>query len=510
MPVKLIVAAQNWESKEVKCTFTVLADEVILVAKDPSKRIYELPDRTRQVRVVAKPTANPDKTIPYWETRVALVVANNGVVSPGTGFAPWVAVTKASGATSGAMLMTVRVSRFRDVTGTVRDLLKVVPGTPGTRRVGGAPAKPELVATYGNWPPGDLDIHPLPKVHSLDVANPVKPGGILNFKASPVAVDADSVVLELAGFPAPRLFGVVWPDAVPRKVVGAPPTPFFFYIRQTGGQDRKNVFVSGGVTGTYPYNFDYAERCLFESQHYSATPITMRKGWMLRAKGVPYQIASSGAKVVSVYPVADSDDSISYGVLSNFDEMGRLLAELQAFMFWTVGNAAPPSTVGKTAIAAFSSANGTLVSWLNTNGTSKFLKDHISAVYFLDPPGVNECVDAGIRWRRTMGSDKRVRLYSARDNPGFLPAYARLLGLKSTAALPAMPYLQGADDNKITMALFPLSSWQETLKEFGITAFGARTKRTPDGWEYWDAHHLVPATVLTHALSDHLGAGRDV
>ncbi len=499
MPVKLIVAAGNWESKQVKSTFTVFADEVILVAKDRSKQIYELPTGARHVRVVATP-----KTDNYWETKVALVVASNGTVSPETGFAPWVTVTKASGATGGAILITVRVSRFRDVTGTVRDLLKVVPGTPGTGRTGGAPAKPELVATYGKWPPDDLDIHPLLRVHSIDVANPVKPGGILNFKASAVAVDANSVVLELAGVKAPRLFGVVWPDAVPRKL-GALPTPFFIYIRQTGGQDRKNVFVSGGVKGPYPYNFDYAERCLFESQHYSETPITMRKGWMLRAKGVPYQVARSGAKVVTVFPVADSDDSVSYGVLSNFDEMGRLLAELQAVMFWMVGSSAPPRTVGKTAIAAYSSANGTLVGWLNSNGASTFLKDNISAVYFLDPPGVGDCVDAGLLLRRRLGTDKRVRLYSARDDSRFFPAYRRLIGLKATDPLPAMPFLRGADDNKISLALFPLSSWVETFKEFGMNAFAQGQK-----WQYWDAHHLVPATVITHALSDHSVAGRDV
>src|SRR5207248_8025858 len=134
----------------------------------------------------------------------------------------------------GVTLATVRVSRFRDVTAKVRDLLKVVPGT----RPGGPPDQPQLTAAYGKWPPDNLDIQPLPNAHFLDKDNPVKAGGILNFKASPVAVDADSVVFELAVVPkvkAPRLFGVVWPDAVPRKN-GADPTPFLLYIRQTGWQ----------------------------------------------------------------------------------------------------------------------------------------------------------------------------------------------------------------------------------------------------------------------------------
>ena len=168
---------------------------------------------------------------------------------------------------------------------------------------------------------------------------------------------------------------------------------------------------------------------------------------------------SPGAKVVMVFPVANSDDRISYAVLSNFDEMGRLLAELQAFMFWKVGVAAPPRTVGKTALSAFSSANYTLVSWLNSNGTSTFLKNNISAVYFLDPPGVDDCVKAGLAWRRNMGKEKRVRLYSARDTPKYVPAYRWLLGLDPKDPLASPAYLLDAADNRITLALFPKESW---------------------------------------------------
>jgi hypothetical protein len=514
MPVNLIFAAQSWEPKAVKCTFTVWANEVILAAKDRSKQIYELPAGTKDVRILASPTPTPS---PYWESRMALSVASNGAVLPTAGLAQWVGVRQASGATAGATLVTVKVSRFRDVTGTVRDLLKVVPGTPGQAGRGGPPTQPQLKAAYGKWPPDKLDVDPLAKAHFLDLDNPVKAGGILNFKASSVAVDADSVVFELAavaGVKAPRLFGVVWPDAVPRTN-GAEPTPFLVYIRQTGWQDGKHG-VFGAKGEPYPYHFDYAERCLFESQHYSATgPISMRSNYMLRPKGVPYQVARSGAKVVTVYPVAyaDVDDKISYGVLSNFDEMGRILAELQAVMFWTKGITAPPTTVGKVALSGYSSVTYWLAPWLDSNRASTFLKNNISAVYFLDPPNVDECVNAGRRWRENMGKDKRVRFYSARlvvtgkdgRETSCLPAYRRLLDLDATVPL-APPFLLSAHDNNITMALFPLDSWIRTFKEFGIDNPApdyldkeGHLKKT--AWEYWDAHHLVPATVLRHALA---------
>jgi hypothetical protein len=311
-----------------------------------------------------------------------------------------------------------------------------------------------------------------------------------------VNVKSESLVLELKGVAAPQLFGVVWPDAVPRDK-DAPPTQFFFYFRQTGGQDRADVFAGGAVKGPYPYNFDYAERCLFESEHYPPSPISERKGWMLRPKGVPYQVAKSPAKVVMVFPVADSDDSIGYGELSNFDKMGRLLGELQAFMFWRAAIAAPPSSVGKTALSAFSSATYDLAAWLDSNAASTFLRDTISAVYFLDPPRVGDAVTAGLTWRRRMGKDKRVRVYSAKDvnketETLHVPAYRRLLGLKPTDAL-SPPFVRDAADNKITLAWFPKESWASTFQDLGV--------KVGFTWAMWDAHHLIPATVLPHALT---------
>ena len=48
MPVKLTVAAESWESKAVKCTFTVQANDVTLVAKDRSKQILRASRRHQE------------------------------------------------------------------------------------------------------------------------------------------------------------------------------------------------------------------------------------------------------------------------------------------------------------------------------------------------------------------------------------------------------------------------------------------------------------------------------
>src|SRR5262249_27012963 len=131
------------------------------------------------------------------------------------------------------------------------------------------------------------------------------------------------------------------------------------FLRQTGGQDAHpgGVFTKGGVKDEpYPYNFDYIERCLFESLHYGKGPLAVPAGWSLRPKGVPYQVAKSGANVVTVFPVAAVPDNIGYGMLADMQQTGEILKELQAFMFWRAGIHTPPASLGNTAIAAFSSA----------------------------------------------------------------------------------------------------------------------------------------------------------
>ena len=153
--------------------------------------------------------------------------------------------------------------------------------------------------------------------------------------------------------------------------------------------------------------------------------------------------------------------------------------------------------MGNTAIAAYSSANGLLAGtprnptgWLTAhrNLKSSFLNDTVRAVYFLDPPHLEFCVRAGRSWARRGGSDKRVRLYS-RDN--WKTAFRTLLELDRKApALPAAPFIVDSAEKKRTVACLPTASWVKLVK-------------TPSGTvlKWWDTHHFIPATVLTHALA---------
>lgn len=346
MPNKLLVTAGNWQTTKVSCTFAVTANGKALAAADPSQQLFDIPAGTTDVQVTATPTPAPN---PYWPTTINLVVATTGSISPKADSSTRVTMTAATGTTSGVTQATVKMSRFRDVTTRVFDLLKTIPIPRGER----APPEAELKGTYLTWPPADWSVKPAPDAHFLDLNEPVKKGA-LNLVTDPsLKVEVESVVLELAGDKPPRLYGVTWPKAIAPKD-GAAPTPILVFFRQTGGQDALfGVFTGGAVkTQPYPYNFDYAERCLFESLHYGKTPLAKAIGFSLRPKGVPYQVARSGAKVVTVFPVAAIPEE--YGVLADMEKTGKILEELQAFMFWRAGVGTPPASLGRTAIAGFS------------------------------------------------------------------------------------------------------------------------------------------------------------
>jgi hypothetical protein len=480
---KLVVTARNWAAKGVACRFTATADGKALAAADATNPVYEIPPGTAEVQVTATPKASV-----YWPTTITLSVSNTGVISPKANSSAFVNVTAAAGASKGLTQASIKVSRFKEVTTRVFDLLKKIP----LPRVGKAPDGPELTATYGAWPPKNWNINPAPDAHYLDVKAPVKPGALNFAKDTSLKVEVESVVLELAGGSPPRLYGVTWPKAIAPKD-GADPTRFLLFLRQTGGQDAEHgVFTGGGVKGQpYPYNFDYAERCLFESLHYGKTPLFKAIGWTLRPKGVPYQVAKSGAKVVTVFPVAAIPGE--YGVLADMAQTGQILEELQAFMFWRAGIHTPPASLGNTAIAAYSSTTSyVLAKWLvdPKNRASSFFKNTVRAIYFLDPPEVDVCVTAALAWARWAGSDKRIRLYSRKLEKD---AFRALLGLKPhDPALPAPPFVQNSPDNKRTVASLSVDSWVKTFKDtLGVDVALA----------WWDVHHFIPATVLTHALA---------
>lgn len=468
--------------------------------------VYEIPSGTGEVKLTATPTDSPS---PYWDQTVFLTVGTNSL-SAKQGSEGFVVLSKST--TLGDPPVTfakVLLSWFKDYT---TETLRLLGNPPKTRHIydwdTNKWSDPDPVVDeisfrkriWGTFPPPDWKLHDVPDAHFLDLATPVnKSAGTLNFVNAPPAIDVDSLVLRLAGVDAPQLFAVTWPKVLAPKA-NASPTPFFIFIRQENignYYDRDGTYVGGELDSQpYPNNFDYANT-LFEQLNYGQSPLDPPPLHNARSpllwpdtKGVPYQVAKAGADVVTVIPC--NAFRKEFGFMEDTDQTGLVLQELQAFMFLRAGIQAPPASVGKTAIASFSSGNFYLGRWLakasNVNGN--FLSNVVSAVYFLDPiletdpkkTDVKTFVKAAMEWAAKK-ADKRIRLYTRFQSD----AHVKLLG-KALGGL----YIETSADKKRTAAVLSNETWAATFKK--VTG-GSMKPNFPY------SHHVIAATMLTHALA---------
>lgn len=469
----LLANASNWAGLAVPCRFAATADGTPLSTIDVTAPNFPVPVGTTVVTVTATP-----KVALYWPTTITLTIAPGGSMAPDADSKGRVKLVAVGASDVSVAFANIQVSRFKDVTLDVLDVLK----HPPTKRLNQPVTEAaDNQSRYGTWPPLDWGLPPVPHVHFLDPANPVTAGAV-NFAKDPsLKVEADSVVLKLAGVNTPQWFAVVWPKAIAPKADAAP-TPIFLFIRQGAGQNVPAGYFSGGQLAAYPNNFDYANIGLFQNLHYSSfSPLIL---W--GPKGVPYQVAKAGADVVTVIPC--NSYGPEFGVLGKTEETGKILEELQAFMFWRAGVQVPPLSIGKTAIAAFSSGNRYLNKWLKdgTNRAGTFLSNTVSAVYFIDPPTskINGFITTALTWAGGADRDKRIRLYSR----VLTESHQKLLGKKP----PAEPYALNSADNRRSASVVSLSSWEKAFK----AAFGGNPSFN---WQH--AHHTVCATMLTHALA---------
>jgi hypothetical protein len=528
MNIFLGVVTSNWAGTRVICRIDASADKSPLspesgtVATAP---VFTIPSGAAEVKLVATPqTSSP----PFWDSTVFLTVGANGltVKSGSEGFVSLKTWQDPAGNVAG--VATIIVSRFKDVTADVLALLSNPPATRH-RKVSPGDVDPNTGTAYTKndwvdeattkevanlqrawnvWPPADWELEDLGKARFIDPKTPVTPSQTLNFVLTPLKINVKNVVLELAGTDAPKLFGVAWPDSL-RREAGAKPTPFLLFLEQTlktNKYDEQGLFVA--PLAAYPYNFDYAYM-LYQQLHYAGisesgagmppTPFADSK-----MKGVPYQVAQAGANVVTVVPAVSFDKN--YGVMDQTEQTGGILEEIQAFMFLSdTAPAAPPASVGNTAIAAFSNATYVLYKWLASepNRNGNFLKNTVKAVYFLDPPrdptpgheeyDVNAYMAAALTWAAG-GADKRIRLYN-RDHSD---AHGKVLGKTP----PPAPYLLNSADGRNTAAELPTAYWLAALDKVGIKLiFTPDTPKNRADAQFQFAHHMFAATLLTHALS---------
>jgi hypothetical protein len=473
----LAAVGSNWKGSALTCHFSATADGVPLAVADDTKPVWVIPTTATTVAITATPTVPT-----YWPTPVTFSVGNTGALTPTGKFAAFVTI-KALGIPGVVQLSlaTVNLSRFTDVSDRVLALLG---NPPPTRQGKPAHVAQEYQDRYGGvWPPPNWDFEDKPDAHFLDL--PVPAQGVSFSKDPSVHVDAENVVLRLAGVVAPKLWGVSWPTSLDRNE-NADPTPILLFLRQ-GNAQYIGSFFAGDRMDPYPDNFDYASFGLYDDLAYPEVDVFNEPG----SKGVPYQAAKAGVNAVTVHPVNSLNED--FGVIESTKQMGRILLELQSFMFRRAGVTTPPETLGKTAIASFSSGTHILARILASpdNLGETFLNDTVSAVYFLDAPlwSVKDCVVASLAWAGAASRDKRVRFYT-QDLWNDLKPLAKLL----PSPLPKEPYIANSTDNRLTLGLVSRTTWTALVKK----AIGAQLSKD-DAWQY--VHHATAAMLLTHALS---------
>jgi len=489
----VIALAGDWRGRRVACRFKASANGSPITATSDTAPAYQLPDGTTEVTITATPTAVAPKVPVHWEKSVPLSVGSTGPLSAKAGSSAFVKLTppKPIGSDMQYTLATIQLSRFKDATVDVVDLLKHLPTKRSILTDAGWIEQPvdavqevqDHTDKYGAWPPTNWNLNAVPDAHFLDAKDPVT-SGVLNFKKGALsAIDVDSLVLRIAGTDVPQFFAVTWPRKM-TPTAASGPTPFFLFIRQSNKgnhYDEIGLFV-GGDLAPYPNNFDYADEGLFANLHYGHDPLREAS-----LKGVPYQAAKANDKVVTVVPCNKFADE--FGVLAKTEQTARILEEIQAFMFMRAGVPDPPKTVGKTAIAAFSSGTFHLDNWLrdadNLGGT--FLSNVVTAVYWLDPRTdyVDRFIEASLNWAGSADRDKRIRLYMRYPSA----AHTKLLG-----TTPSTPYVRNPTGDKRTAAVITDENWAKVVTKY----LGGKPFAKVD-WRY--AHHVICATMLTHALA---------
>ena len=527
MNIFLGCLASDWTGKQrVACKFEAWADKAPLpLALDTTEQspVFEIPGATVEVMVKATPIlAQGAPASPFWDNTVTLQVASGTLIAKtgSEGFVALAPMPTLSG--SSALIANIFLSWFKDASQATVDQLKSPPssrykivdwkretwGTVGS----GEPANHEKF--WQTWPPANWDLPNLSSIPFIDTTNPVQAGALM-FNMKDLQVKATNVVLQLAAVDTPQLFGVTWPNAIkPTPGIAAVPMPFLVFFEQTlqTNFEGSGIFVGPGL-GAYPTSFDYSDM-LYQQMHYEDdAPFS----WMF-AKGVPYQVAQAGANVVTVVPLNSYDKE--FGVINDTEQLGKILVQLQAFMYMLMGGPQAPTTLGKVGLAAFSSATHVLHKLLQSpqNRSGDFLDKTVKAVYFIDPPrdsdpahvdfDVNAYIKSALAWQGDPGvTNKRIRLYMRMHSDAhgqLLGTYDSAKGTMAPKSPPSAPYVQNSADGLRTAAELPPKIWSSASLKYG----GLKIPADKDEWLF--AHHMFAATLLTHALAPHPPAQHDL
>lgn len=471
----LVLASAAWNGTAVPCTFTATAGGVDLELTTFPVTALLIPDGTDTIEVTASPT-----TAAFFDAAVTLVVTAAGEAEPVVTNIADVATTSVTAAGITISRATITVSRVRDVSTKAREQLdRLIPIRHDTDPVRDEPTFP--VVGMGDFPPEGWTIPDRPSTRFVDVDQPIDGRALHTVVRSASGSDCEHLVLEVAGVKVPQVIAVSWPHALLRDN-GADPTPFLVYYRPSTGQNVKHGYYQGAGLDAYPWNFDFCYFGMYQFQWYADDPLT---GDMF-SKGIPFQVAAAGKNVVTVIP-CNKPVAGEFGAFLDAAAMETILLEVQALMFRRAGATTPPATLGRTALGAFSSGNDALATVLQSvaNRKHRFFVDTVKEIYFFDPAGFRQSltVAAALTWAGG-ADDRRIALYAQAVGD----AGAKLLG----GPVPVAPYVESPTPLR-TVAALPPSTWRATL----LAAAGVDDPQM--GFD--QAHQLIPALMLTHAMA---------
>ncbi len=298
-----------------------------------------------------------------------------------------------------------------------------------------------------------------------------------------IAPDCQSFVFERPGDVFPKLVSVVCPNSLIGDDVVA--LPFYIYIHPTLGQAVPGGFYvnSDNLRSIqdnqyYPYGWDFLFHVLWGSNNYR------RAGFNSDfIVGQAHQIAATDKPVITVVPILSEKDGTNIGDFGDPQKVSKILQEIH-FAIASINNLSRFEPNYRVAIAAFSSSNGLLSSFLSKQSAS-FLKHELQEVYIFDPPSWAAGV-IGVAANWANGDPGRiVRVYSKTAYP--------TNGLIGSGKLKNGFVVFHPTNQNRSYALLDTPFWKQIAPpdlQPGLNS--------GDAWKI--IHSLIPSTMLTDAI----------
>jgi hypothetical protein len=505
--ITVAVFVTNWDgSRFLNAQIYPNADGVDLKDTPGIADTFTVPDNAKQVTIKAVPDS-PD----WWGATATLAVAQDGSLTlSDRGDALAVTIEQAPGALSSQFAkIVIRLSRVKLATKDIVDALDRVPphashlantwltqytNDERDRAVGLLNGGTSPVLAQGLMLPrlsGFATLNLAPSVYHFK--DDTWEGDLLQFATRDIELHNRTFVVAVAGDSiVPRTIAVSWPDDVPRDQ----PAPMLVYYRHTPAQETDHVYgkFDNPSLEPYPFSFDYAYFGLLTTLWYEKSPDEYEQ----YSQGVAYQVEAAGKKVVTVVacPTATPNKgSTQFGEWTSPDFMEGILLEIQALAAVSgTPSLAPPSELGRVAIAAFSSAHWHMSQLLIRPG-HPFLTQTVKECYLIDPKEdvLREIVPRLQAWEGNVEAltpgQARIRLY----NSDWFPQQKDLI-----ADLPRKtPFITASASGRRTVAIATNVDWGRS-----VTAFHHDPLSAAVSWTWPLQHFALAAFMLTHALAE--------